>query len=88
MPFPPQSPKQGPPGAMQGLAAAKPMMSAPEPDSTGAPPEVQAALGILKDAVAQFGPQIIGVLQQVLQSAGSAAPPAELGEKSIGGMGY
>ena len=60
MPMPPQG--QGP---MQGLAAAQPEMSAPEQPQ--ASPE--AAMGIIQDAVAQFGPEIVSILKQILASA-------------------
>jgi hypothetical protein len=48
---------------------------------------MQAAIGVLKDAVAQFGPGIIAALQQVLEGAGEVEPPAELGGKFMSGGG-
>jgi len=59
---------------MQGLQAAQPEMSAQEEPQVG--PE--AAMGIIRDAVAQFGPEIVGILKQILASApdaGGEMPP-------------
>ena len=73
-------PSNLPPGQapMQGLNAAQPPAA---PPGGGDPKQqlLQAAGTVLQDAVAQFGPQIVEVLTQLLTTApppGAGAPPS------------
>lgn len=71
MPF--NQPPQAPP--LQGLAAAKPAPSQQPPAQEDPKQLLHAAAGILQDAVSQFGPQIIMVLKQLLDTAPTGNAP-------------
>ena len=68
-------------GPMGGLAAARPEAAAPQEQ-----PDLQAAASILQDAVSQFGPQIIDVLKQLLESAPAAGGDGSGGQTPQAGM--
>ena len=67
MPFPPR------PSPVQGLQAAQPTPTAPP--TGGQNPQVEAAMSLLQQAVAQYGPGIIEVLKQILTQGGGGAAP-------------
>lgn len=81
MPFgnPPQI--QGP---MSGLAAAKPQDSQSDQQSQPKDPKVlmQAAASLLQEAASQFGPEIIMVIKQLLDSA-DARPEGAQGPEGM-----
>lgn len=67
---------------MGGLAAARPEASTPQEQ-----PDLQAAASILQDAVSQFGPQILDVLKQLLESAPTSGGDGSGGAAPMTGMG-
>lgn len=69
-------------GPMQGLSAAQP--AAPEAAAPAAGPE--QAMAVLQDAVAQYGPEIVEILKQILVESGAPAAPAGMGGGGMGGM--
>ena len=84
MPLP--MPPGGGQGPVQGLQAAKPSPSAAAPQSGGAGGKghlVQAAVQLVQQAVTQFGPEIVPILLQLLQSATGGAG----GAGASGGQG-
>lgn len=82
MPFPPAPP--GASGPIQGLQSAKPAappqgahaLQGPNPADGGDSHLTQAAGQLLHMAVQQFGPEIIMVLKQLLDSVGQGSPTA------------
>ena len=66
----------GGPAAMQGLQSARPNESEAPSQEGGGPEELmQAAASLLEQAVSQFGPEIVPILQQLLSGAGGGAGP-------------
>lgn len=72
-------------GPMQGLAAARPAESQ---GAEGGGPEqlVQAAGALLEDAVAQFGPEIVMVLKEMLAGPSAPGGAEPEGDEGMGGM--